>query len=151
MAMSIKTQLRIAAGLPALFGLLVAAALWFSWQEVDQTRARAQQAESMVSALSELNALTQEYLLFGGHRVTDQLVRQQAVLVGLLTAAGPVAPASAADFQSLRKGQADLDRLLALLLGGPPSAAIKSRGPCWSRCRICASGPDGWRSGKTRR
>ena len=116
--MSIKTQLRIAAGLPALFGLLVAAALWFSWQEVDQTRARAQQAESMVSALSELNALTQEYLLFGGHRVTDQLVRQQAVLVGLLTAAGPVAPASAADFQSLRKGQADLDRLLALLLGG---------------------------------
>lgn len=116
--MSIKNQLRIAAWLPALCGLLVAVVLWISWQGVDQTRARAQQAESILHTLSELNALTQEYLLFGGPRVTGQLARQQAVLAGLLNANASVTPASAADLQSLRKGQGDLDRLLALLLGG---------------------------------
>ncbi len=116
--MSIKTQLRIAASLPALFGLMVAVALWVSWGQVERTRARAVQAESIVRDLSELNALTQEYLLFGGARVSDQLAKYQVSLAAVLAAADFAQPAEQSLVQSLRRGQRDLERLQAVLLSG---------------------------------
>ena len=126
--MSIKAQLRLAAWLPALFGLVVAAALWVSWDGVDRARARAEQAESIERSIAELNALIQEYLLFGGPRVTRQLAGQRAVLAELLAAAEPGAPARLLDLQALRRGQGDLDRLLAALAGGPVGQPRPGRG-----------------------
>ncbi|HYN76249.1 MAG TPA: ATP-binding protein [Lamprocystis sp. (in: g-proteobacteria)] len=116
--MSIKAQLRLAAWLPALFGLVVATALWVSWGGVDRARARAGQAELIERSITELNALIQEYLLFGGARVTHQLAGQRAALAELLAPAEPGAPAELKDLQALRRGESDLDRLLALLLEG---------------------------------
>ena len=116
--MSFKTQLRIAASLPALFGLVVAGALWVSLAQVDRTRARAAQAESIVRDLSELNALTQEYLLFGGARVSDRLAKSQVSLAAVLAAADFAPPAEQALLQSLRRGQRDLERLQTVLLSG---------------------------------
>jgi len=104
--------------LPALFGLMVAVALWVSWGQVERTRARAVQAESIVRDLSELNALTQEYLLFGGARVSDQLTKYQVSLAAVLAAADFARPAERALVQSLRRGQRDLERLQAVLLSG---------------------------------
>ncbi|WP_295384813.1 ATP-binding protein [uncultured Thiodictyon sp.] len=118
--MSIKMRLRIAAWLPALFGSLIGAALWMSWAEVDLVRVRAEQAEAIVRSLSELNVLTQEFLLFGGARVAEQLTRQQAALAATLgTTAFPTA-AQQRQLQAIRRGQHDLGQLLTLLLEGRP-------------------------------
>lgn len=116
--MSIKTQLRVAAWLPALFGLLIGAGLWVSWQGVDRARARAEQAELSVRTISELNALTQEFLLYGGSRVAGQLAKQQAILAATLAGARFTAPEQQALLESIRQGQGDLGRLLRLLLEG---------------------------------
>jgi len=116
--MSIKTQLRIAAWLPALFGLLVGALLWRSWEGVEQARTRAQRAEASVRTISELNALTQEFLLYGGPRVSAQLAKQQEFLTATLAAAQFPRPEQQALLESIRQGQGDLERLLRLLLEG---------------------------------
>ncbi len=116
--MSIRNRLRLAAALPALFGLLIGALLWGAWGAVEQARFSADRVEAVVRGLSELNALTQEFLLYGGTRVSGQLMRQQAQLGETLAEVRLSDPVRAATLGALRQGQTDLGRLLGLLLQG---------------------------------
>jgi PAS domain S-box-containing protein len=114
--MKIRTHVRLASLLPVLFGLLVGSALWISWGQVDQARQRAATAENIRRAISDLNNLTQEYLLFGSARSSIQLGRHHLNLTKLLESASFPDPAEQALLEDIRQGHADLDRLVALLL-----------------------------------
>ena len=85
--MKIRTRVRLAALLPALFALLIGIALWISWGQVDQARQKSATAENIRQAISDLNNLTQEYLLFGSARSVIQLGKQHLHLNKLLAAA----------------------------------------------------------------
>jgi len=71
--MLIKTQLRLAAILPAIFTLLVGGILWGATVQVNRARDDAELAEKTLLYNFELNNLTQEYLMYGGARVENQL------------------------------------------------------------------------------
>ena len=114
--MKIRTHVRLVSLLPVLFGLLVGSALWISWGQVDQARQRAATAENIRRAISDLNNLAQEYLLFGSARSSIQLGRHHLVLTKLLESASFPDPAEQALLEDIRQGHADLDRLVALLL-----------------------------------
>lgn len=115
--MKIRTRLHLATLLPALFALLIGIALWISWGQVDQARQRAAMAEKIRQSISDLNNLTQEYLLFGSPRTEIQLGKHHHNLARLLAAASFPEPAEQALLGDIRQGHADLGRLIALLLG----------------------------------
>jgi PAS domain S-box-containing protein len=120
--MKIRTHIRLASLLPALFGLLIGSALWISWGQVDQARQRAATAENIRRAISDLNNLTQEYLLFGSARSAIQLGKHHLVLTKLLESASFPDPSEQALLEDIRQGHADLDRLVELLLKANPEA-----------------------------
>ena len=120
--MKIRTHIRLASLLPALFGLLIGSALWISWGQVDQARQRTATAENIRRAISDLNNLTQEYLLFGSTRSAIQLGKHHLVLTKLLESASFPDPSEQALLENIRQGHADLDRLVELLLKANPEA-----------------------------
>lgn len=71
--MHLRTQLRIAALIPAVITLLIGGVFWIAESVVH----KAQQAEEIAAKLRvanfELNILTQEYLLFGSSRIESQV------------------------------------------------------------------------------
>ena len=71
--MLIKTQLRLAALLPAVFALLIGCIFWGAAVKIDQAQQDAERADRLLRFNFELNILTQEYLLYGGARVESQL------------------------------------------------------------------------------
>lgn len=116
--MNITSQLRIAAWLPALFGLLIGSLLWLAWGQVDAVRVRADMAERIVESLFQQNVLIQEFLLYGGPRVSNQLSRHHDTLSVLLGQAQFVGAPEQALLESIRRGHLELDRLLGILRGG---------------------------------
>ena len=85
--MLIKTQLRLAALLPAVFALLIAAILWGVAQKVDDAQEQAKVAAQIRIANFELGILTQEYLLYGTSRSASQLLRRHQMMGDLLAGA----------------------------------------------------------------
>jgi len=114
--MKIRTRIRLAGLLPALFALLIGIALWITWGQVDQARQKSATAENIRQAISDLNNLTQEYLLFGSARSAIQLSKQHLHLNKLLAAALFPEPTEQVLLDDIRQAHADLDRLVALLL-----------------------------------
>lgn len=120
--MLIRSQLRLAALLPALFAVLVGAVLWASWNQIARIRQGADIAEHVGREVSSMNILTQEYLLYGSPRATAQLRRQHGLLSTVLADARFSEPESAQLLESLRQDHEDNVRLLELLLEAHPSA-----------------------------
>lgn len=116
--MNIRTRVQLAALLPAVFALLIGAALWISRGQVDQARQDAETADQIRRSVSNVNILTQEYLLFGSDRSVIQINKSHASLERLLAAANFPDPDEHALLESIHQGHADLDRLLELLLEG---------------------------------
>jgi len=89
---------------------------------VDQARQRAATAENIRQAISDLNNLTQEFLLFGSTRSALQLEKHHRNLVKLLDAASFPELSEQTLLADIRQGHDDLDRLIALLLGANKEA-----------------------------
>ncbi|MDD4929983.1 MAG: ATP-binding protein [Gallionella sp.] len=116
--MLIKTKLRFAALLPAVFALLIGSLLWASWIRIDHARLDADIAEKVLLSNFELNVLTQEYLLYGGKRAESQLrIRHQSM--GELLAQLKYDDIKEQELiDALRYGHQELGSLYTLLLGG---------------------------------
>ena len=76
--MRIRTQLHFAVLLPIALVLSVAVFFWVTAHKVDHLRDHEQRLEEIRVANFELNILTQEYLLFGGKRVSKADVQVEA-------------------------------------------------------------------------
>ncbi|WP_313951658.1 ATP-binding protein [Accumulibacter sp.] len=116
--MLIRTQLRLAALLPAVCALLVGAVLWISWKQVDQARQGAEVAEQARLEISSFIILNQAYILNRSSRAAVQLLEQYAILGNLLAEARFSEPASASLLDAIRQDVADQGRLMSLLLDG---------------------------------
>lgn len=120
--MLIRSQLRIAALLPALLAVLVGGVLWASWNEIARIRQGADIAEQLGREVSNMNILTQEYLLHGSSGASTQLRRQQISLSSVLAGARFSEPGGEQLLETLRQDHEDGVRLLDLLLEAHPSA-----------------------------
>ena len=120
--MLIRSQLRIAALLPALLAVLVGGVLWASWNEIARIRQGADVAEQLGREVSNMNILTQEFLLHGSSGASTQLRRQQVSLSSVLAGARFIEPEGEQLLETLRQDHEDGVRLLDLLLEAHPSA-----------------------------
>lgn len=116
--MLIRTRLRLIALLPAVFMLAIGAGLWVAWLQISQARAVAEAAERIRSAISEQNALTQEYLLYGGARLESQLYVVSGSMTKRLAGLDLEKSEDHGLLQELRQAHQELDQLLPLLIQG---------------------------------
>ncbi|WP_374683128.1 ATP-binding protein [Accumulibacter sp.] len=120
--MLIRSQLRIAALLPALLAVLVGGVLWASWNEIARIREGADVAEQLGREVSNMNIVTQEYLLGGSSGASTELRRQQISLSSVLAGAHFSEPEGEQLLETLRQDHEDNVRLLHLLFEAHPSA-----------------------------
>jgi PAS domain S-box-containing protein len=120
--MLIKTQLRLAAVLPAVFALLIGGLLWIATLKVDQAERDAEMAAKIRVANFELNILTQEYLLYGGARVESQIRLRHRSMRALLDRMTIDSPAQRDLISALRQGHEQLGSFHVLLLEGTVAA-----------------------------
>ncbi len=120
--MLIRTRLRLIALLPALFMLAIGAGLWLSWYKVDQARAAAAAAENLRRAISEQNALNQEYLLYGGTRIERQLNLVHLSMAKLLAGLEFEEAEEHDLLHDLRQAHQGMKQLLSLLVRGKSDA-----------------------------
>jgi len=126
--MLIRSQLRIAALLPALLAVLVGGVLWASWNQIARIRQGADIAEQLGREVSKMNILTQEYLLHDSSGASTQLRRQQISLSSVLAGARFSEPGGEQLLETLRQDHEDNVRLLDLLLAAHPSAREQAIG-----------------------
>jgi X-X-X-Leu-X-X-Gly heptad repeat protein len=120
--MLIRTQLRLAAVLPAVLALLISCILWSANLAVDRAKRDADLAETVLRFNFELNILTQEYVLYGGRRIEIQL-RKRHQSMGELLARLPAREAEERELiDVLKSGQEDLGSFYDLLLVSKPEA-----------------------------
>lgn len=118
--MQIKTQLRIAASLPAVFALLIGVVLWVTADQTSLARQDANFAAQVRVANFELNILTQEYLLYGGARTELQLRLRHKSMGDLLPQLTFEDDDERNLVEALKRGHQDLGNLYDLLLTGKP-------------------------------
>ena len=120
--MLIKTQLRLAALLPAVFAVLIGSLLWGAAVKVDQAYQDAETADKLIQFNFELNILTQEYLLYGGARVESQLrIRYQAMGESLKNMVF-AEPEDHPLIETMQRSHLELGDLFDLLLRSQPAA-----------------------------
>jgi len=120
--MLIRTQLRLAAVLPAVLALLISCILWSANLAVYRAKRDADLAETVLRFNFELNILTQEYVLYGGRRIEIQL-RKRHQSMGELLARLPAREAEERELiDVLKSGQEDLGSFYDLLLVSKPEA-----------------------------
>jgi len=122
--MLIRTQLRLAALIPALVSLLIGGVLWVADSEADKARQVAEIAARVRVANFELNILTQEYLLFNGARVEGQLRIRLRSMGDLLAQLGHDGqnPEEKELVETLRRSHQELGGFYNLLFGSSSSS-----------------------------
>lgn len=120
--MNIRTRIHLSALLPALFALLIGGVLWISWGQMERVQRGAETADDIRRTLSDLNLLTQEYLLYDSARAVIQMQKNHLSLVKRLDTADFPDPAEHALLQNIRQGHVELYRLLDLLIAGQASS-----------------------------
>lgn len=120
--MLIKTRLRLIALIPVAFALLIGGGLWVSWISNEQARKDATIAEDVLRSNFELNVLTQEYILYGGARIENQLRVQNQAMADLLASLTDREEVERELIAALRKEHQDLMGLHDLLLTGTEQA-----------------------------
>lgn len=120
--MLIRTQLRLAAVLPAVFALLIGSVLWVTAHQIRQAQLDAGIAVQARVANFELNILTQEYLLYGGARAESQLQLRHRSMGELLSRLSFDTEEERELIEALKRGHAELGSIHELLLKGKPAA-----------------------------
>ncbi len=113
--MNIRSRVHLAALLPAVFALLIGAALWISWGQVDRARQEAITADQILQSVVDMNMLTQEFLLYGSARAEAQIGKNHLALTKLIDAASFQEAEAVETLRAISQGHADLDRLAELL------------------------------------
>ena len=116
--MLIRTQLRLAAVLPAVFAVLIGSVLWVTAHHIRQARVDADLAAQVRVANFELNILTQEYLLYGGARAEWQMRLRHRLMGELLPRLSYDEEEARELIEALKRGHVELGSLYDLLLKG---------------------------------
>ncbi len=120
--MLIKTQLRLAALLPAVFALLIGCILWGAAVKVDQAHQGAEMADKVLRFNFELSILTQEYLMYGGARVESQLRSRSQSMDELLKSLRFEDLEESRLIEKMQRSHQELGDLYELLLRSTPVA-----------------------------
>lgn len=116
--MLIRTQLRLAAVLPAVFSLLIGGVLWLTAHQIRLAHRDADIAAQVQLAIFELNILTQEYLLYGGARTESQLRLRHRSMGELLPQLAFEEEEERELIAVLKRGHRELEHFYELLLKG---------------------------------
>lgn len=115
--MLLRTQLRLAALLPVVLAAIVGVILWVAERQIEESQSDAELAGKVRVANFELNVLTQEYLLYGGVRVENQLRTRHRSMGQLLAELRIEGPEEHELVEALRRNHEELANIYELLLG----------------------------------